>query len=120
MTITPIASDACESLRDVYRAEMASQVTKDSIHTRPGWSNTDALGIGDAMVGVASIAIAGPWKDQPTIFEFFVMPDFRHRAFDFFEALLATSGARHMEVQSSDLLLAAMLHTYASDVRSES
>ena len=36
-----------------------------------------------------------------------------------FETFVETSAAPHMEIQSSDLLLAAMLHTYARDVSSE-
>jgi GNAT superfamily N-acetyltransferase len=33
--------------------------------------------------------------------------------------LLEASGARLMEIQSNDALLAVMLHTYARDIRSE-
>ena len=69
--------------------------------------------------GFGSIAIAGPWTGKPTIFEFYVLPEHRGRAFDLFEALLAASGARFMEIQSSDLLLSVMLHTYARDISSE-
>ena len=41
------------------------------------------------------------------------------RAFELFEALLATGGARFFEVQSNDALLTVMLHTYGRDVASE-
>ena len=40
-------------------------------------------------------------------------------AFELFEALLTASNARFMEIQSSDVLLAVMLHTYARDIWSE-
>ena len=107
------------SLRTRYRQEMNCQIVKDSIHTRSGWAMTYALGLDDALVGFATVAIAGPWKDRPTILEFYVLPDHRARAFDLFEAFLEVSGARLMEIQSSDALLAVMLHTYAHEVVSE-
>jgi GNAT superfamily N-acetyltransferase len=106
-------------LRTRYRQEMNCQIVKDSIHTRPGWSLTYALSVASTMVGFGTVAIAGPWQDRPTILEFYVLPTHRGRAFDLFETFLETSAARHMEIQSSDLLLAAMLHTYARDVSSE-
>jgi len=107
-------------LRTRYRQEMNCQIVKDSIHTRPGWSLTYAFSLTGAVVGFGTVAIAGPWQDKPTILEFYVLPAHRGRAFDLFETFVETSGARHMEIQSSDLLLAAMLHTYARDVSSES
>ena len=41
------------------------------------------------------------------------------QAFDFFEAFVAASGARFFEVQTSDVVLSVMLHTYGSDLVSE-
>jgi GNAT superfamily N-acetyltransferase len=90
----------------------------DSIHRRAGWTNTYALSLDDAPAGFGSVAIGGPWTGKPTIFEFFVLPERRGHAFRLFEALLETSGARLMVIQSNDALPAAMLHTYARDVRS--
>jgi GNAT superfamily N-acetyltransferase len=107
------------SLRTRYREEMNCQVVHDSLHTRRGWTLTYTLWLAGAYAGFGSIAVAGPWQDKPTIFEFYVLPAYRGGAFDLFEALLAESGARHMEIQSSDTLLAVMLHTYARDIWSE-
>jgi GNAT superfamily N-acetyltransferase len=117
-TITP--PDVVLPLRMRHRQEMDCQIVHDSIHTRRGWANTYALHIGDALAGFGSTAIAGPWTGKPTIFEFYVSPLHRGRAFDLFDAVLEASGARLMEVQSNDLLLTALLHTYARDISSES
>lgn len=116
---TLTTAQAVLAVRTRYRQEMNCQIVKDSIHTRQGWALTYALGLGDAVVGFGTVAIAGPWQDKPTILEFYILPDHRCRAFDLFEAFLEASGARLMEIQSSDLLLAAMLHTYARDIWSE-
>jgi GNAT superfamily N-acetyltransferase len=115
LTVAPVVS----ALRTRYRQEMNCQIVKDSIHARPGWAKTYALGLDDVLVGFGTVAIAGPWTDKPTILEFYVTPEHRIRAFDLFEAFLDASGARLMEIQSNDALLAMMLHTYARDISSE-
>jgi hypothetical protein len=115
LTVAPVVLP----VRTRYRQEMNCQIVKDSIHTRPGWALTYALGLEDALVGFGTVAIGGPWTEKPTILEFYVLPDHRSRAFDLFEAFVEASGARLMEIQSSDALLAVMLHTYARDIMSE-
>ena len=115
LTVAPVVLN----LRTRYRQEMNCQLVKDSIHTRAGWAMTYALGLDDILVGFGTVAVAGPWKDKPTILEFYVLPDHRSRAFDLFDAFVEASGARLMAIQSNDPLLAVMLHTYARDIWSE-
>jgi GNAT superfamily N-acetyltransferase len=98
---------------------MNGQIVHDSIHQRQGWTVTYLLNIDGVTAGFGSIAVAGPWKDKPSIFEFYVLPEYRAHGFKLFEALLTASNARFMEIQSSNVLLAAMLHTYARDIWSE-
>jgi len=71
-------------------------------------------------VGYGSIAVAGPWKDKPTLYEFYVLPHYRCRLFDLFSVLLAASGVNRIETQSNDPLLTPMLHAFAHDIMSES
>jgi GNAT superfamily N-acetyltransferase len=106
--------------RALYRQEMNCQIIHDSIHARAGWTEEYRLFAGDVAVGYGSIAVSGPWKDKPTIYEFYVLPHYRSRMFDLFGALLAASGAVMIETQSNDPLLTVMLHAYAHDVESES
>ena len=108
------------SLRDLYRQEMNCQIIHDSIHSRPGWTLEYFLSAGGTPVGYSSIAVAGPWKDKPTVFEFYVLPHYRSRLFDLFSALLAASGANRIETQSNDSMLTTMLHAFAHDVVSGS
>lgn len=107
------------TFRERYREEMNCQVVYDSIHRRTGWTLTYGLELDAVLVGFGSVAIGGPWKDRPTLFEFYVLPQHRSFSFDLFEALLSISGPRFMEIQSNDALLAVMLHTYARDIASE-
>jgi GNAT superfamily N-acetyltransferase len=106
--------------RDMYRLKMSCQIIHDSIHSRPGWTQEYFLFLGDIPVGYGSIAIAGPWEDKPTVYEFYVAPPYRSLVFDLFSELLVVSGAAAIETQSNDVLLTVMLHTFASNVISES
>jgi GNAT superfamily N-acetyltransferase len=108
------------SMRDIYRQEMNCQIIHDSIHSRPGWSQEFLLTEGDAGIGYGSVAVAGPWKDKPTLYEYFLLPQFRSRIFDAFVGLLTTSAATMIETQSNDPLLTVMLHTFAQNVTSGS
>src|SRR5690348_5879893 len=105
--------------RERYREEMNCQVVHDSIHRRTGWSLIYTLELDAAPVGFGSVAIGGPWKDRPTLFEFYVVPERRNFSFELFEALVSISGPRFMEIQSNDSLPEVMLHTYARDIASE-
>ena len=109
-----------EGMRDMYRQEMNCQIIHDSIHARSGWTHEYLLTDGDAKVGYGSVAVAGPWKTEPALYEYFVLPKHRGRTFDLFITLLESSGATVIETQSNDPLLTVMLHTFAASVTSES
>ncbi len=116
----PCSPEATLPHRTLYRAEQTCQIVHDSIHRRSGWTQSYLLEIDHRPAGFGSIAISGPWKDKPTIFEFYLRPEARAHAFDCFEAFLAASKARFFEVQSSDSLLLVMLHAYGRNVATES
>jgi GNAT superfamily N-acetyltransferase len=115
-----VPPDATLGFRERQRQELHTQITHDSIHRRPGWTVSYLFEESGHSLGFGSVAVGGPWKGKPAIFEFYVLPEHRGRAFEIFERLVSESGAPFMEVQSSDLLLTAMLHTYAENVVSES
>jgi GNAT superfamily N-acetyltransferase len=106
-------------LRERYRAEMNCQITKDSIHRREGWTRSYLLKLGDIIVGYGAVAIAGPWQGKPTVIEFHLLPEYRPRAFELFDAFLTTSSARFLEIQSNAVLLTVMLFARSRDVASE-
>lgn len=106
--------------RDIYRLEMSCQIIYDSIHGRPGWTREYLLCAGDAVAGYGSLAVAGPWTDKPTLYEFFVLPGYRLNVFALFQSLLDASGAVMIECQSNASLITAMLYTFARDVATES
>ena len=116
----PVAFEIIKTMRDMYRHDMNCQIIHDSIHARPGWTREYAFFDRDAPVGYGSVAVGGPWKDKPTVYEYYLLPQYRLRTFDLFDNLLASSGAVMIETQSNDPLLTAMLHAFAQPVISES
>ena len=107
------------SLRTRFRAEMACQIVHDSIPDRPGWTVDYLLESDSLPAGFGTMAVAGPWKDRPTILEFYVLPEHQQAAFGLFEVFLTASGARLLEVQTSNSLLTIMLHLHGQEVASE-
>jgi GNAT superfamily N-acetyltransferase len=113
------ANDGVRAFRMRYREELNCQIVHDSIHRREGWTVTYVLELEGVAAGFAAIAIGGPWKGKPTFFEFYVLPEYRSRALDLFEAFIRASGARFFEVQSNDVLSTVMALKYGQDIRSE-
>ena len=66
-------------LRTRYREEMNCQIVHDSIHRRPGWTLSYLCEVEGTAVGFGSVAISGPWKDKPTLFEFYVLQNQREQ-----------------------------------------
>jgi GNAT superfamily N-acetyltransferase len=120
MAIVRVAEvDEIEALRKNYRREMNCQIVHDSIHRRPGWTREYVLEATGAAVGYGSVAVDGPWRDAPALYEFYVELEHRVRTFDLFASLLATCGARVIETQTSARMLSVMLHTFARNIRAE-
>jgi GNAT superfamily N-acetyltransferase len=110
---------AIAHLRDIYRHEMHCQVIHDSLHTRPGWTTQYLLKVDGAPAGYGAVAHAGPWKDKPTIFEFFVLPGLRHLTIRLFRELVTASGTRFVETQTNDSVLGVLLQSFCPSVVAE-
>jgi GNAT superfamily N-acetyltransferase len=108
-----------QGLRDIYRHEMHCQVMCDSLHDRPGWTQPYLLTIDGAPVGHGAVTFGGPWKDNPTIFEFFVVPPQRRRLFDLFAAFVDAAGTRRVETQTNGTLLAVLAQSFCDNLTAE-
>ena len=124
MTAAPISVrqvklKAISPMREAYRAEQNCQIVHDSIHGRRGWTLEFAISEGGCTVGYASLAVHGPWRDRPTLYELYILPDRRSRSFALFEAFLAATKPLAFEVQSNDLLLTTLAVTFARELATE-
>lgn len=106
-------------MRETYRREMNCQIIHDSLHVREGWTIPYLLTVCDRVAGYGAVAVSGPWRERPTVFEFHLEPPFRGRVFDAFGAFLRASGARMIETQSNDIWLTLLLHATAYGVMSD-
>ncbi len=88
ITATPTSLERIRLWRDIYQLEMSCQIVHDSIHFRSGWTQEYLLSAGDTPVGYGSIAVGGPWTNQPALYEFYVVPTERQRLFELFRTLL--------------------------------
>ena len=104
--------------RDMHRFEMNCQVVHDSIHDRAGWTQEFLLSIGDTPVGYGSLAIGGPWKDAPTLYQVYVVPTHRQRLLDLYRRLVEVSEAVQITIQSNDPLATMMLHACVTEATS--
>ena len=119
MHVRPVDYAEIVSLRDAFRQEMGDQIVHDSIHARLGWTLEYAITQADRAIGYGSVAVAGPWRDRPTVYEFYLAPAYRSRAFELFDAFLDASRPNAFEVQTSDALSTMMCLTRAQDIGTE-
>jgi GNAT superfamily N-acetyltransferase len=119
-TANAAAADDVLPWRDMYRLEMGCQIIHDSLHRRPGWTQEYWLFSDGLPAGYGSVAVGGPWKGKPTVYEFYLRPQYRTHAFELFRTLLVASGAVMINVQTNDPLITVMLHAFATEVTSES
>ena len=114
-----VTLDEIRTLREDFRSEMNCQIVHDSIHSRDGWSLEFALTEDERVVGYASIAVSGPWRDRPTFYELYIVPERRCRAYALFEEFLAAARPAAFEVQSNDALTTTMALTFGRDLATE-
>lgn len=117
--IRPVDLTVITALRDAYRDEMACQIVHDSIHARQGLTREYAIDLDGTLVGYGSVAVGGPWQDLPTLYEYYVVREYRTRLFDLFASLLSACGTARVMTQSNNRLLTVMLQTFAHDLRAE-
>ncbi len=106
-----------QPLRELFLQETNFQIRYDACHER-GWTDPYLLKVDDFTVGYGSIK-GRKIKSRDTVFEYFVVRPFRKMASELFRQLLSVSGARYIECQSNDLLLASMLYEFATSVSAD-
>jgi len=106
-----------QPLRALFLQEANFQVRYNACHER-GWTDSYLLTSRDVEIGYGAIK-GQELKDRDTVFEFYVIPPFRKHASWLFGKLLSASKAEHIECQSNDLLLTAMLFEFARNIHAD-
>lgn len=104
-------------LRALFLAEANHQIRYNARHER-GWTDSYQLRIDNDLVGYGSVT-GREIPDRDTVFEFFVLPQFRSHASDLFRQLLGTAQPRFIECQSNDRLLTDLLFESARNISAD-
>ena len=113
------ALEDIKAWRDLYRAEMRCQIVHDSLHARSGWAQPYIIEAAGVRFGYCSVLVGGPWCGTRTLFEFYLLPQYRNLVFAVFSMLLEATGATAVLAQTSDRWLSLMLQASCRDARSE-
>jgi GNAT superfamily N-acetyltransferase len=116
--LSRVALEVIEPLRALHLQEMNCQIRYDARHWR-GWADEYLLSMDGVDVGYGSVAGLVERDARDAVFEFYVIPAYRRQASGLFQALLRKSKAKHVECQSNDPLLSAMLYEFTNAIRSD-
>jgi GNAT superfamily N-acetyltransferase len=104
--------------RNLFLQENNFQIRYNACHER-GWSDSWLLTIDDLAVGYGSVKGKDKLSDRDAIFEFYVVPFYRKDLQTLFSVLLKTSGVKHIECQSNDIVLSSLLYEFANQIQAE-
>lgn len=101
-------------LRNLFLQENNFQIRYNACHER-GWTDSYMLTFNNEKIGYGSVM----GNDRDTIFEYYLIPPYRHLSLQVFKELLTVSKAAFIECQSNDLLLTSLLYQYSENISSD-
>ncbi len=107
-----------QPLRELFLAESRFQFIYNKCHGA-GWADIYLFTMNQAKVGYGSIWGKDKREDRDTIFEFYLLKQFRKHASRVFTEFRTTSGVKFIECQSNDRLLTAMLFENSRNINAE-
>jgi GNAT superfamily N-acetyltransferase len=110
--------DEIRELRVQFLHEGNLQFTYDKCHLY-GWADEYVFLLNGSKIGYGAVWGQNDRAARDSIFEFYIIPPFRKLGNAFFRAFHMACGARVIECQSNDLLLANMLYEHARDIYAE-
>ncbi len=117
ISVTKVELSAILPLRTLFLEEANRQVRYNACHER-GWTDSYQLRIDGNPIGYVSIK-GREIPDRDTVFEFFVLPQFRSQAADLFRQFLAAARLKFIECQSNDRLLTDVLFEFARNISAD-
>lgn len=113
LTVSRVPLAEVVHLRERYREEMGAQIVHDSWHAR-GFTDLYMCRDHGEVAGYGAVGGA-PGDPRHTFKELYLGHEWRHRALEAFDALVAASGASRIEAQTNDRLLLSLLLDRAGD-----
>ena len=106
------------SLRTLFLHETNAQIRYHACHER-GWSDSYLVSFHGHKIGYGSVKGAASLEDRDTVFEFYLLPPFRHLSSVAFQQLLAVAKARFVECQSNEPFLTGLLYQTCQQIRAD-
>jgi GNAT superfamily N-acetyltransferase len=103
------------SLRNLFLQESNFQIRYNASHER-GRTDSYKISVDTIIIGYGSLKGNENPAERNTIFEFYIIPSFRHLSSGAFAKLLNISSASFIECQSNDILLNSMLYEYGQNI----
>lgn len=118
MEVKRTTSSSITHFRTQFLEENNIQFVYDKCH-RYGWADVYLFSVDDVNVGYGSVWGREKRTERDTIFEFYLIPDHRHLAEEFFIRFVSTAKTPFIECQSNDRFLYPMFEKFASNVFTE-
>lgn len=117
--IEKTTSREVSGLRGLFLNENKFQFIHNKCHLY-GWADVYVFSDSGNTIGYGSVWGKDHRKDRDTIFEYYLIPDYRKHAPSLFRQFVNACGAPYLECQTNDPLLAAMMFTHATDIHAQS
>ena len=106
------------SLRTLFLHENNFQIRYNACYER-GWSDNYLIKYKGARVGYGAIKGAESLKGRDTVFEFYLIPSYKHLYSIAFEELIRVADVRFIECQSNDQFLTSILYQYSNNIHAD-
>ncbi|HVK96898.1 MAG TPA: hypothetical protein VM368_03725, partial [Flavisolibacter sp.] len=116
--IFPTTLEEILPLRTLFLQENNFQIRYNACHER-GWSDSYLIEYMGARVGYCAIKGVNNLQSRDAIFEFYIIPFYRHIYPFVFEKMLRVADVRFIECQSNDLFLTSLLYQYTHNIQAE-
>lgn len=109
---------AVESLRKAFLEENKIQFIHNKCH-QYNWADTYLFQYGNTTAGYGSVWGKDHREDRDCVFEFYLLPSFRHLANIFFHELSLVAKTLYAECQTNDPLMASLFFENARNIQTE-
>jgi RimJ/RimL family protein N-acetyltransferase len=116
--VLPIALSSIEHFRADFLRENRFQFVHDKCH-RYGWADTYLFRLDGKDGGYGSVWGRNERKDRDTIFEFYLIPEFRNYSHQVFQEFISATSVKYLESQSNDKFMSPMFHAFSTCSYSE-
>ena len=115
LTVHPAILADITNLRHQFLKENPIQIRYEGYHLH-GWADYYQLTVDGQAAGYGAVKGLDDLKARDTVFEYFLLPQYRPHARPLFEQLLAASGAPYLESQTNLPLLTELVRAYAQRI----